>query len=620
MAAGKLRDVSLWQPELATENRPDGTTLIWRKDPLPPHADRITDRVIHWALETPDRVWMAQRGDSGAWRKITYAELARTMRHLGQALLDLDLSVDRPVLILSGNSLEHALLALAAQHVGIASAAISPAYSLVSTDYAKLKDIMGLVTPGLIFAQKGAPFAKAIAATVPLDVPVLSVEEPVETGHPTPAWTDLIATAPTEAVTNAHQAVTPDSIAKFLFTSGTTGSPKAVIQTHRMLCANQEMILDCYAFMKDEPPILVDWAPWNHTASGNKAFNIAIYHGGTYYIDEGKPTADGMKETIRNLREISPTWYFNVPAGLELLVEAMEGDVELRTSFFRNLRLLMYAGAGLGAHTWTRLKSLSEETVGERILLTTGLGSTETAPFSLYCTEEQEFPGNVGIPARGVTMKLVPTGDKLELRLKGPNITPGYWRSPDLTKAAFDDEGFYRIGDALRFAEEGNPSKGFYFDGRIAENFKLRTGTWVAVGPLRAQLLDQMAGLVRDVVITGENETDLAAILIPFMPALRALADDSGDLDDAAVMALPAVRNAIADRLAEHRARATGSATRVNRVLLLQDPLALDKGEVTDKGSVNQRAVIRNRSHLVKMLHETGDPRVIQPSKHGEPV
>ncbi len=611
MTEEKLRKVPLWKPELAWEDRPDGTTLIWRKDPLAEHADRITDRVLHWAREAPERTWMAQRDGSGEWRRVTYAELAATIARLGQAILDGKLSVDRPVLILSGNSIEHALLALACQHVGVASAAISPAYSLVSEDYGKLRYIVDLITPGLIFAQDGRTFEKAIAAVVPKDVPVLSVTSPVTTGHEPRDWRDMMAADPTAAVGEAHARVTPDTVAKFLFTSGTTGSPKAVIQTQRMLCANQEMVLDCYAFMKDEPPVLVDWAPWNHTASGNKAFNIAIYHGGTYYIDEGKPTPKAMAESVRNLREISPTWYFNVPAGLELLVEAMETDEALRQSFFRNMRLIMYAGAGLGQHTWNRLKSLAEETVGERVLLTTGLGSTETAPFSLYCTEEQDAPGNVGIPARGVTMKLVPNEGKLEVRLKGPNITPGYWRSPDLTAAAFDEEGFYRIGDALRYAVPGDPTRGFFFDGRTAENFKLRTGTWVAVGPLRAKLIDDLGGLVRDAVLTGEDQTDLGAILVPFQPALRALIPGGETLEEDVVLDHPLVRQAVADRLAAHASAATGSATRVVRAVLLKAPLDIDRGEVTDKGSVNQRAVLRHRPHLVTMLHESDDPRVI---------
>ena len=492
-------------------------------------------------------------------------------------------------------------------------AAVSPAYSLMSSDHGKLRSVAGQVTPGLVFAQSGPEFQAAIDAVVAPEVLVVTVEGALEGCRAVP-WSELRATEPTEDVERAHAAVGPDTVAKFLFTSGTTGEPKAVIQTNRMLCSNQEMIRDCFAFMDDEPPILVDWAPWNHTASGNKAFNLTLYNGGTYHIDAGKPTPDGMAETIRNLREVSPTWYFNVPAGFEALVEAMEADAALRTSFFRRLRMMMYAGAGLAAHTWTRLGELAEATIGERVLLTTGLGSTETAPFALYCTDEQKTPGNVGIPARGVTMKLVPSAGKLEVRLKGPNVTPGYWRSPELTEAAFDEEGFYRLGDALRHAVPGDPARGFFFDGRVAENFKLRTGTWVAVGPLRASLVDRLGGLVRDAVIVGEGRAELGALLVPYLPRLRELAPEAEC--DADLMAHPAVRAELARRLARHAAEATGSATRVVRAMLLTEPLDLDRGEVTDKGSVNQRAVLRHRAELVEALY-SDDPAVIHHQQEG---
>jgi feruloyl-CoA synthase len=407
-------------------------------------------------------------------------------------------------------------------------------------------------------------------------------------------------------VDEAFDAVGPDTVAKFLFTSGTTGSPKGVIQTQRMLCSNQEMVADCYAYFRDEPPVLVDWSPWNHTASGNKCFNIVIYHGGTYYIDRGKPTPKLIGQTIANLREISPTWYFNVPAGYEMLVQEMREDDTLRQNFFKNLKMMMYAGAGMAQHTWDALIELAEMTVGGSIPLGTGLGSTETAPFSLFCTDPQDKPGNIGIPAQGVTLKLVPFEDKFELRLKGPNITPGYWRNEKLTAAAFDEEGFYRIGDAVKFAVPGDPSKGFYFDGRTAENFKLQTGTWVAVGMLRAQFVNQFGGLIRDAVITGENRAELGALAVPFMPALREIIAGETGLSDEAVIAHPKVRTAIASRLAGHQRQASGSATRIMRVMLMTEPLRFEKGEVTDKGSINQRAVLAQRKDLVEALYADG--------------
>ncbi|ADZ71292.1 feruloyl-CoA synthase [Polymorphum gilvum] len=609
MAGAKLRAIRLWSPRLKWQERPDGSMVVWREDPLGAYPDKINERLAHWARVAPDRTWMAARAADGSWREVTYAQALDAVRRLGQAFLDRGLSIERPVMILSGNSIEHALVALGAQHVGIASAAISPAYALVSGDFNKLGDICRQITPGLVYAESGTPFQKAIDAVVPADVPVVSLRDPVA-GREAIALDDLLKTEPTPSVDAAFDAVGPDTVAKFLFTSGTTGSPKAVIQTQRMMCANMEMVADCYAFLRDEPPVVVDWAPWNHTASGNKVFNLVIYHGGTFYIDEGKPTPKGIAETIRNLREVSPTWYFNVPAGFEMLVHAMESDETLRQSFFRRVKLLLYAGAGMAQHTWDDLNRLAEQTLGERILLATGLGSTETAPFSLFCTDEQEHPGNVGIPSQGITLKLVPVGDKLEARLKGPNITPGYWRNPALTEAAFDEEGFYKIGDALRFAVPGDPTKGFFFDGRIAENFKLQTGTWVAVGTLRAKLVNQLGGLARDAVIAGENQEELGALLLPVMPALRALVPGEADLDDDAVLAHPAVRAELEKRLSEHARQATGSATRVMRALFLDEEPSLDKGEITDKGSINQRAVLNHRKALVETLY-SDDPRVL---------
>lgn len=595
----KLREVRVWTPDLEWEEREDGSWLIWRRDPLGDYPERLTDRIDHWAHHAPDRTWMAER-DGDGWRRVTYAEMRATVRRLAAWLLRTNLSADRPLAILSGNSIEHALIALAGQYVGIPTAAVSPAYSLIASDFSKLSSIAQQITPGAVFVDDADAFAPAIEAAFADDVAVIALSGtlPDRSAH---AWADLCATEPGADVDRAHEAVGPDTVLKFLFTSGTTGSPKAVIQTNRMLCANQAMVLDCYAYMADTPPVLVDWAPWNHTASGNKAFNVVLWNGGTYYIDAGKPTPTAMAETVRNLREISPTWYFNVPAGFEALVHQMERDTELRESFFRDLKLIMYAGAGMAAHTWRRLEELAVETVGHRILMTTGLGSTETAPFALYCTDPQEGPGNVGIPAAGVTLKLVPHGDKFEARLKGPNITPGYWRAPDLTEKAFDEDGFYKLGDALRFAEPGNPAAGFFFDGRIAENFKLRTGTWVAVGPLRAQLIDKMAGLVKDAVIVGEDRDALAALLIPNLDAMQALAPEA---DPDALPRNPKVVAALRQRLAEHVAQSTGSATRVTRALVLTEPLSLERGEVTDKGSVNQRAVLAHRADLAKAVYE----------------
>lgn len=613
MTLNAVPAIKLWSPDLSWEERANGEIIVWRQDQLGPYPDKLNERLIHWASTTPDRTWMADRRGREAWRTITYAEALDRVCRIGQFLLDLGLSVERPLLILSENSIEHALMALGAQHVGIASAAITPAYA-TANDLGKLADICRQVTPGLVFADDAAPFLRALEDVFGDGTPFVGLLNLPENRTNTYSFDEVIRTAPTEAVDRAFAAVGPDTVAKFLFTSGTTGSPKAVIQTQRMLCSNQEMVADCYAFFRDEPPVVVDWAPWNHTASGNKVFNLVIYNGGTYYIDRGKPSPALIGQTLDNLRDVSPTWYFNVPAGYEMLIQAMREDEALRRNFFRDLKVLMYAGAGMAQHTWDALVELSEATLGQQIPLGTGLGSTETAPFSIYCTDPQSKPGNIGVPAQGVTVKLVPTGDKYELRLKGPNITPGYWRNPALTANAFDDEGFYRIGDTVRFAAPGDPRQGFYFDGRMAENFKLQTGTWVAVGPLREQFVNQFGGLIRDAVITGENRGELGALVAPVMPALRELVPQGYDLTDADIINHPNVRASIAARLAEHQRQASGSATRVARVLVMSEPLRFDKGEVTDKGSINQRAVLLHRKELVEALY--GDaPGVIRVGK-----
>ncbi len=605
MAGAKLREVALWQADVAWDRRPDGSLLVWQTGDLPAYPERLSDRIAHWAATTPDVIWMAERGPDGAWVRMSYGEMFARTRAIGQALLDLGLSTERPLVILSGNSIAHALMALGAQYVGIPSAALAPAYSLSGGGFTKLEQIRAQITPGAVFADNLEKYALAIEAVFPA-LPRLGV-----TGYgQTIDWQTLITTIDTGAVDRANRATGPDTVAKFMFTSGTTGAPKAVIQTQRMLCSNMEMVRDCYAFLKEEPPVLLDWAPWNHVASGNKVFNMALYNGGTFHIDAGKPAPGLIDETIRNLREVSPTWYFNVPAGYEMLVEAMQDDRALAERFFRNLKLMMYAGAAMAEHTWTGHEPRAVETTGERIFLSTGLGATETAPFALFCTEPQDRPGNIGIPAKGLTLKLVPTDGRWEAHVKGPSVTPGYWRDPELTAEAFDEEGFYNLGDALRFADPDDPARGFFFDGRTAENFKLATGTWVAVGALRAKLTNALQGLARDAVIAGEGRDALAALLVPFRPALERLVSGGAGMSEAELCAAPEVMGKVAALLAAYNATAGGSSLRVPRVMFLTEPLDLDKGEVTDKGSVNQRAVLRHRAELVEELF-SDDARVI---------
>jgi feruloyl-CoA synthase len=598
-----FRAVKLEKPEIDIERRADGTMLIRSKYPLDPYPDRITDRLVHWAKETPDRIFMAARDDKGEWRNIGYAQALSYARSIGAALLKRNLSPDRPVAFLSGNDLEHAMLALGCLYVGVPYAPISPAYSLVSSDFGKLRYIIDLLTPGMMFAADGKQFQRAIETVIPADIELAFTRNPLP-GRKSVSFDELAATAPTAAAEAAHDKVGPDTIAKFLFTSGSTGMPKAVINTQRMWCSNQIMVRSALQFMQDEPPIVLDWAPWHHTAGGNHDVGLALYNGGTFYIDEGKPLPGAIEHTVRNLKDVAPTWYFNVPKGFEALLPFFRADEQLRRNFFSRLKVLWYAGAAIAQHVYDEYEELSLKTSGERVLFLTGLGSTETAPFAMSRMWESAHGVNMGLPARGSTLKLVPVDGKLEARFKGPHITPGYWRQPDLTAKAFDEEGFYKIGDALKFEDENDPIKGLLFDGRIAEDFKLGTGTWVSVGPLRAKFISHFAPYVRDVVIGGADRDYIAVLVVPDVDGLRGLTPDlAKDAAPTDVLGHAAVKAKFQELLTSFAKSSTGSSNRVMRAVLLAEPPSLDVGEITDKGSINQRAVLAHRKTLVDELY-----------------
>ena len=604
--AAPLRPVRLGKPDVVLEKRADGVIHIRAAQPLGNYHRKLSDALEHWAMTAPDRVFLAQRDAQDQWRKLTYAQVLSDVRRIGAALLRRGLSTERPIVVLSGNDIEHALLALAAMYVGIPYAPISPAYSLMSTDFGKLRSIVGLLTPGLVFVNDGGPFARALHATVPDEIELVVARNPLG-DRKTTLFSDLIGAQDDGAVAAAHAAVTPDTIAKFLFTSGSTGNPKAVINTHRMLCSNQAMLASGFAFVTDEPPVVVDWLPWSHTFGSNHNFNMVLTYGGSLYIDDGNPTPPGVPKTVRNLREIAPTIYFNVPKGYEALVAHFRADVALRRNFFSRLKVLFYAGAGLNQTTWDELTELAIETTGERIIFLSSLGSTETSPLALACSWDFDRPGNIGVPVPGVELKLVPNEGKLEARLRGPHITPGYWRQDDLTRDAFDAEGFYKIGDALKFVDASDPGKGLLFDGRIAEDFKLSTGTWVSVGPLRARFIDHFAPYVRDVVFAGADRDFIAALIFPDLEACRTLGGFDSDASAADIVGAPSVREKFAELAKKLAAASQGSSTRVERVILMAEPPSMDKGEMTDKGSINQRAVLRNRAALVDEIY--GTPR-----------
>jgi feruloyl-CoA synthase len=580
-----VRPVRLGPSGVRVNKTESGVRYVQAIEPLGDYPVKLTDRLEYWAIQAPNRTIFAKRASSAEWRRICYAEARTLARSIGQALINRGLSPERPIAILSGNDLEHALLSLGAMYAGVPFVPISTAYSLVSSDFAKLRYILDLVTPGLVFASSGLKFQRALDATMPPGAELVVTDDQLPGAT---KFSDLASTTPSGPP--AH--VDGDTIVKLLFTSGSTGMPKGVINTQRMWCSNQAMIAKCLPFVTDEPPVLVDWTPWNHTFGGNHDVGLTIYNGGTLYIDDGRPVPGAFEESVRNLREIATTWFLNVPRGFECLVPYLRSDKQLREVFFSRLKLMWYAGASLSQPVWDELDALSIQTTGERVLMLTGLGSTETAPFAFAPRKEVERAGMVGLPAPGMDVKLVPNEGKLEARVRGPNVTPGYWRQPELTRAAFDEEGFYKLGDALLFVDEEKPELGFTFDGRLAEDFKLSSGTWVSVGPLRAKFIHRAAPYAKDVVVAGHDRHEVTILIVPDVDACRGIA----------------VASKFREILEALARESTGGSNRIARAIVLTEPLSLDAHEITDKGSINQRSILTNRAALVEDLYTSPPP------------
>jgi feruloyl-CoA synthase len=597
-----LRAISFGNPAVKIDRRDNGTIYLKPKIPLGEYPVRLTDRLHHWAKLEPNRIFMAERDASGGWRQITYAQLLASTRSIASALLARGLSADEPIVILSGNSIDHALVAFGALYAGIPFCPVSPAYSLVSKDYGKLAYLMKLLTPGLVFADDASKFADALGANVPDQAEIVASRGTVPDRGVT-MLADLLATPDHPALYATHDAIGPDTIAKFLLTSGSTGNPKAVINTQRMICANQVMLRETLAFLKDEPPVIVDWLPWNHTFGGNHNIGLTLFNGGSMYLDDGKPMPGGIEATVRNLAEISPTVYFNVPKGYESLLPYLRDDKALRAKFFHRLHAMFFSGAALSPYIWNSLDELAVQETGYRVPVLTGLGATETAPFFMSVTPATSRSGHVGLPVSGNEAKLVPNNGKLEVRARGPNVTPGYWRQPELTAAAFDTEGFYKFGDALKPVDPRDLGAGFDFDGRIAEDFKLASGTWVSVGPLRARFVAACAPLVRDVVIAGINRDELSALVVLDLDGCRLVNPALAPDNLAAAVSDSVIRATFRERLIGFLATSTGSSTRITRAALIDTPLSIDRGEITDKGSINQRAVLDHRSQLIDELY-----------------
>lgn len=586
MPPSPRREIDLGRLEMTVVPGPEGALYVGSPLQLETYETQVTAWLDRWAARAPQRVFLAERDARGNWQTLTYAEARVWTRALATAFLGRGLGPQRPLVILSGNSVAHALAGLAALYVGIPYAPISPAYALASGDFSALRGVLELLTPGLLFVEDGRRFGAAIDAVLPESVGIIAAESP---GGRAADLATLFATPETPALDSAHAEVGPNTIAKFLFTSGSTAIPKAVVTTQRMLCANQAMIASALRFLGAAPPVLVDWLPWHHSFGGNQNFNLVLRHGGTLYIDAGRPTE--IAATLANLWEISPTLYFNVPRGFEALLPHLARDKALAEKFFHRLQLTFCAGASLPRRCFDSVAEIAAQTCGERIRTMSGYGATETSPATAFASEDGAL-----LPLPGSELKLVPDGERYEARIKGPHVTPGYWRRADLTQRAFDAEGYYRLGDALRISA----SRGLWFDGRLDDDFKLATGAWVRVGPLREEFVEAFAPYVRDLAIAGAGEADLAALVFADIPACRALARLGAQVSPAEVLAHPAVLEKFAALL--NGFAAARSSRRITRIALLHEPPQPD--ELTDKGGLNQRAILAHRAALVRDLYE----------------
>ena len=586
--------------ELDVEKREDGTLILRSPIKLEEYEVNVGNKFKKTCEQVPENIWLAER-DNGEWTKLSYKKALKNINSISQYIIDNGLNQKKPIMILSGNSINHGLLNVAGLFCGVPVAPISIAYSLMSSDYAKLKHCFELVDPGLIFVEDGIMFEKALE-NLPLDnIKVICTKNPV-LKYNMELFKNLLCIVPNNEIEKTYNAVTPSYIAKYLFTSGSTGMPKGVINTQKMLCVNMQQGHQVRPQEFGES-IIVDWLPWNHTMGGNLSLNGIFWNGGTMYIDNGKPIPSLFLNTIKNLKEISPTSYGSVPAGLAMLLEALKSDKELCKSFFKNLSFISYGGASLPPEIWYGIRDLAKNTTGNDIDLVSGWGATETAPLSTSTYFKLDKPGNIGLPVPGIEIKMIPVGNKMELRVKGPNVTPGYLKRDDLTKKAFDEEGFYIIGDAGRLVDANDPSRGIDFDGRVVENFKMLTGTWVDVGSLRLAVVNSCAPLLQDGLVTGHDKNYLGFLAWPNIEACKKFLGQ--ELEVKEIINHPLLREEIKRNIVIHNKNFPGSSTKIKKLILMHIPPSFDNNEITDKGYVNQSSALAARADLVNKLYDS---------------
>ncbi|MDA7426025.1 feruloyl-CoA synthase [Thalassococcus lentus] len=584
------------------EDRSDGAVILRSGYTLSPVARCSGEWLDHWAGSTPDAVFLAER-DGAGWRSLSYSETRQIVRTIAAGLLARGMNQKTPILIISGNSVNHALLSLAAQYVGVPTAPVAEQYALIPGARPQLLHCAGLVKPAMVYAEDMERFGDALSESV-FD----TVEKVVSRGaaEGVTDFATLLERHETDMaqVDAAAAAVGPDTVAKYLLTSGSTSSPKAVITTQRMMCANQAQILDALPFLRTRPPRIVDWLPWNHVFGGSHNVNMMLSNGGALYIDAGKPVQPLVQKTIENNQLVGGTLAFNVPVGFAMLRDAMKEDEALRNRYFSELDMLFYAGASLPQDVWADLEAMARDVRGDMPLFTSSWGLTETAPACLIQHEPTDMSGIIGVPMTGVEVKLLPDeGGRFEIRVRGPNVMPGYLDDPEKTAAAFDEEGYFITGDAVRFVDESDLTKGLKFDGRVSEDFKLQSGTWVRAAMLRLELLTALGPLAQDVVLCGEGRNELGLMVIPTADA-RAMADDEED-----VLLGSGLHDALRDRLGDQSGK--GSSMRIARVMVLAEPPSIGDGEITAKGNLNARKVQTRRAALVERLYGDTDPGVL---------